>query len=273
MPTFFELQAMFAEMGIDPGHPGFYDQAAFMAAERRDASFIKTYAQYVEAMPLDEAYLGRARETARDIADFLFEELTLDGRNGACIDISGTAMRMLERKGIWSYMMDGALTIDFPQRSGMERRYFLPLVHPNNPAKTGHAWLRVPPFRVLDISLPLQKYRREEREYLREYVAAEIVEPTQRTTIRHLMEDEAIEYFVHFFRRLPNLNDLPRIAPGLREFMAEFQSFELTHNECRLRYIPIHASAMDAPLERMRNLCLRGHFPADLYRTYQERLR
>jgi hypothetical protein len=271
MPTLAELQTFFREIGIDPDRPGFYDQPAFLEAERRDHRFIKTYAQYIDVLPLDEQYLGRSREVTIQLANYLFEELTRDGRHGACIDISGTAMRMLEEEGIWSYMADGALVITFPPRSGLERRYFSPIMHPNNPAKTGHAWLRVPPFRVLDLSLPRQEYRAQEREYLQNYVAADAVEVASPTTIRDLMENEATAYFIQHFHRLPTMNDLPVIAPGVREYMNEFHPFEVPHGECRLRYIPTSVSAMDAPLDRMRNLCLSGQYPAALYRGYKER--
>lgn len=122
-----------------------------------------------------------------------------------------------------------------------------------------------------DLSLPLQEYRAQEREYLQNYVAADAVEMAAPTTIRDLMENEAIAYFIQHFHRPPTMNDLPVIAPGVREYMNEFHSFEVPYGECRLRYIPTSVSAMDAPLDRMRNLCLSGQYPADLYRAYKER--
>src|SRR5262249_10357555 len=135
MPNLAELRAFFDRLGIDVSRPGFYDNPIFIKAERRDPRFITKYGQYLEALQFDNAYLNRARQTALRVADYLFEELRKDGRKGACIDVSGTAVRMLEEEGIWNYMVSGAVVVDFPHQSGLRRRYFWPLRHPDNPAK------------------------------------------------------------------------------------------------------------------------------------------
>lgn len=263
-----ELQQSFDVLGIDTTRPGFYDDPRFVEQERQNPRFLQRYAEFVNAIPFDEQYLAKARSTVRALADYLFEELKRDGRKGACIDVSGTAMRMLEKEGIWSYMAEGAAIIHFPESSHLRRRYFWPLMHPGNPAKTGHVWLSVPPFKVVDVSLPIQPYTPEEAKYLTRIVAAEKVGPAPATTIGDLMETELIEHFMRLHHRRPTLRD---IAPALREFMAKFRPFQIMHDGCLLRYVPTSVSAMDSGLAGMKNLCLRGKYPADLYREFRER--
>jgi hypothetical protein len=273
MPTLTELQQTFDQLGIGTTRPGFYDEPGFLRAERQDRRFLKKYAQYIEALPFEEQYLLRARRTALEVADYLFDELKRDGRQGACIDISGTATRMLDQEGVWSYMAFGSVIVEFPAQSRLGKKYFRPIVHPDNPAKTGHAWLRVPPFKVLDISLPLQPYPPAAASYLRRYIATEVVAPAPVTTASDLMEDAFVALFIRRNRRRPSMNDLPQVAPGAREFMAEFSAFELTTDGCRVRYVPTGMSAMETPLPGMRNLCLSGKYPAELYREFRDRYR
>ncbi len=65
------------------------------------------------------------------------------------------------------------------------------------------------------------------------------------------------------------MNDLPEIAPGLCEFMAEFSSCAVIKDGVRLNYIPVRTSAPDLPLEGMRNLRLSGRYPSQLYEEFQ----
>jgi hypothetical protein len=107
MSKYSELQETLDAFGIDTTQPGFYDHPRFRQLEMLDPTFLQKYAEYVNAMPMDEQYLAKARSKVRAVADYPFEELKRDGRKGACIDVFGTAMRMLEEEGIWSYMLGG----------------------------------------------------------------------------------------------------------------------------------------------------------------------
>lgn len=271
MPTREELEAEFEQLGIDFGKAGFYDTAAFLDAERRNPELIVKYAQYVNTLTLTAEYLDRARTVVRETADFLFGELVADGRRGACIDISATMLRFLEREGIWVYLIGGGLRIQFPAASGIGTRCFWPLMHGNNRALMGHAWVCAPPFRVVDLSFAIQPYAANEQRYLNGYVLTEeCQQPPEETTVLDLMENEFREEFEQDFGRPPTMADLPRIAPGLREFMADFPSCRTTKDGVRLKYIPVTTSTTDLPLERMRNLRLRGRYPMQLYEEFQQ---
>ena len=82
------------------------------------------------------------------------------------------------------------------------------------------------------------------------------------------MENEAVDLFVNFQGRLPTLRDLPQISPGLNEFMEKFPGFRFVSGDLRLKYIMTRASAMDAPLERMRNITLLGRTAEQIYDDY-----
>jgi hypothetical protein len=271
MPTREELEAEFERLGIDFRNTAFCETAAFLAAEQRNPRLLVKYAQYINTLTFTPEYLQRARTVVAETADFLFAELIADGRRGACIDISLTLQRFLERQGIWVYLVGGALRIQFPAASGIGEKYFWPIMHGDNPARMGHAWVCAPPFKVIDLSFSLQPYRANEQRYLDGYVLVEeCVQPAEETNIDDLMENEAKEEFVRVYRRAPTMADLPQIGFGsIVQFIADFSSCETTKDQVRLKYTPTKISAPDLPLERMTNLRLQGRYPMQLYEEFQ----
>jgi hypothetical protein len=102
-----ELEAVFGRFGIDFSRPGFYDSPEFRANEENDPDFIATYAQYVDSLNFTDNYLKHARQRALAAAEFMFAEIGRDGKKGACIDASGVLQRILDREGIWNYLVAG----------------------------------------------------------------------------------------------------------------------------------------------------------------------
>ena len=202
----------------------------------------------------------------QELANFLAAELAAEGRTGACIDASGALMRMLERERLWSCMVAGAATLFFPPKSGLNRRYFSPLVHPDNPAKTGHTWVFAPPFKVVDITLLMQGWNPRESEHIPAAIMAEQWEPAQ-ADIDDLMETELVDLIHRKTRRAPSMANL---SPKLRQTMKKFPAFLVEINGLRIKYVPTQISAIDGTLERMRNLQLRGHYPFELYQRFLE---
>lgn len=189
-----------------------------------------------------------------------------DGRRGACIDITQTVQRFLERQGIWVYFAGGSLRIDFPSDSGLPSKWFWPIMHAGNPARMGHAWACAPPFRVVDLSFSVQPYGPNEQQYLKGYVLAEGCTAAEEITIDDLMENEARAEFQRYFRRAPTLEDLPRIGfAAFQQILADFPSCSVSKGQVRLKYTTTSISGPDRPLEQMRNLCLRGRYPSQLY--------
>jgi hypothetical protein len=266
MATLEELKQLFRERGIDFGEPGFYDGPAFQRCESQDPHFLEKYGEYVHVCSFDAEYLDRARLVIQELANFLAAELAADGRTGACIDASGALMRMLERERVWSCMVAGAATVIFPPKSDLNRRYFSPLVHPDNPAKTGHTWVFAPPFKVVDITLLMQRWKRRESKFIPASIMAEQSQPAQ-ADIRDLMESELADLIYRETRQAPSMASL---SPMLVQTMKKFPAFLVDINGLRIKYAPTQISAMDGTLERMRNLQLRGRYPAELYQQFLE---
>jgi hypothetical protein len=105
---------------------------------------VAVYAEYVQTLEPSAEYLDHARIVVRDTAEFLYNELVADGRKGACVDISGVVLRLLERQGIWCHVVCGGVRVEFPAESGIRTRRFYPLMHRDNHAFTGHAWIYAP---------------------------------------------------------------------------------------------------------------------------------
>jgi len=269
MPTREELEARFRRLGIDFRNPGFCDTPEFQAVERREPAFLNSYAMYVRRLAFPAEYLERAQAVIRTTADFLFTELVADGRQGACVDISGLVLRFLEHQGIWCHVTCGGLKIQFPEGSGIRPKWFFPLMHRDNNAFTGHAWVYAPPYNLIDISVSLQPYPAEHRQYIGGCNFIERCdEPPDVTTIRDLMEPEVVEDFIRDRRRLPTMNDLP---PHLLEFMGDFTPCGVVKDGVRFNYIPVKVSAPDLPLDRMLHPTLSGRRPMEVYEAFQRR--
>jgi hypothetical protein len=259
-----ELEAGFEELGIDYSHPGFYDTPAFKAVEQKAPAFIEAYAEYIESLDFDKEYEQRARGLVMEAARFLFAELVKDGRKGACIDASGVLQRILDREKVWSYLVGGGVRISFPRSSAIRDSHFWPLVHPDNPAKTGHAWLCVPPFKVLDVTLPIQYYSAKIAAYFDGFVAAEEYSDYE-AVAGDLYEDELVDLVVKKNGKPPTLENLARWQ---KNFMLTFPSFGISYAKLALKYIPMQISAIDSDLEGMQNLCLSGMYPLELYEKF-----
>lgn len=91
-----------AGLGLDLTKPGFYDDPAFLAAERRDPRLLEAYAYFIDGISLDENYVEYVRERTHATVTFLHRALVEDGRMGACVDVSAALSRFLERQGVWN---------------------------------------------------------------------------------------------------------------------------------------------------------------------------
>jgi hypothetical protein len=271
MRTRRQLENTFRRLGIDFANTGFCETPEFQAVERDDPTFLKFYAMYVRQLQLSPEYIERARNVIQTTADFLFHELVADGRRGACVDISGLILRFLERQGIWCHVTCGGLKIQFPAESGIGPKWFFPLMHRNNNAFTGHAWIYAPPYKVIDISVSLQPYPAEQQRFVRGYnLAEECHQSPDATTIRDLMEPELIEEFVRDHRRMPTMNDL---MPELRQFMRDFAPCRVVSEGVSFNYMPVKISAPDLSLEQMLHPTLSGRRPMQVFEEFQLRQR
>lgn len=269
MPTREQLENTFRQLGIDFTKPGFCDSPEFQAVERNDPVFLKSYAEYVQKLELSPEYLDHARIVVRDTAEFLYNQLVADGRKGACVDISGVVLRFLERQNIWCHVVCGGVRVEFPPESGIRTRRFYPLMHRDNNAFTGHAWIYAPPFKIVDVSISLQPYAEREKPYFHGYTLTERWEdPTTPIGVRDLLEKELLEDHVRRFRRMPTMND---ISPNQRQFLKEFPPHRLVKDGLSFTYIPVKISAPLEPLEQMLHPMLSGRRPIQVLEEFQRR--
>jgi hypothetical protein len=263
------LEREFADAGIDVTAPGFCDSRAFINAEARDRELLLKYARYVRVRPYNVTYANRVRTRVPSVAEFLTAELARDGRLGACIDASAVALRFLEREGIWGFAVVGSLVVDFINPRG-RRRILHHFVHPDNPAKAGHAWLCVPPYDVVDVTIQAQSgFTAGERTRLAP-ILAERASTDGNIALDELAEPELLEQFLAEHGRPGRLDDF--VTEPLRAFWTRSPARVVATQSVRLKYIDCGINAGDGlPLEEMRNLVLSGRGPGELHAEFVAR--
>ncbi len=260
-----QLEDAFTGLGIDYSRPGFFDHPAFIQAEKKDNRFLEKYALYVQKRQYTDSYLAQAEERTRAAAHFLHETLKKDGRLGACIDASLTVSRFLEKEGVWNCILHGATAVHVP---GLPPRFYWPIRHPNNPAKTGHMWICAPPFRVVDITISLQPYPPQYLPHLPDIVLARQTTETS-FALDELVEMEARVGFHRFCGRPYSVHD---VEPAMFEVARQFGAFWTATAGTRFKYIPTAVTAPDGRLEDIKGFCPSVPNPADLYANYIKQL-
>jgi hypothetical protein len=122
----------------------------------------------------------------------------------------------------------------------------------------------VPPFKVVDVTLPAQPYPPRIAIHFGGIVVAEEFSGYV-PVAGDLYENELVELVIKKTGRAPTLNHL---EPRLRQFMMLFPAFGIDQRDLRIKYVPTQISAIDADLEEMRNLCLSGMYPLQLYEKF-----
>lgn len=260
--SFREISADFIEKKIPTGTPGFCDHPNFVAAERLDPYFLANYARFVQRRTYDEAYLSKARREIPVIAKLFREELVKTGRLGACVDASQALSRILEREGYWNYCVNGSLVVRFPATSGFKPARFWAIDFGDFAA--GHAWICVPPFEVLDITLKQQPYDGAEGDLIPEMLLLEDP-PIFRPLAGDLMSprvEAALHAQGHSGPRL-----LDAASPNLTRFLSVFPGHVHEEGGTTFRYACVGIKMSDMPLEQVTNMRYSGLLAIDVYRT------
>jgi hypothetical protein len=260
-----ELEALFTAHGIDFRAPGFYDSPAFLAVEHSDNRFLDRYAEYVDRQQYTPEYLDRARLIVPRVASFVYRHLIEDGRLGACVDVSKMASRMLDQQRIWSYAVGGGVSVTYPASSRLPSAHF-GMFGGANPI--GHMWIRVPPFAVLDITLPAQPRRPDSRPYYPSYVIEEVSRPSP-ATIEQMLDMSELRRVTQSRGRRPTMTEVFLQAPHLRRFMECFPPFAVNYGALRVEYAPVKIVVSAEPLAGMGYPRLTGHSPGELYELFQ----
>jgi hypothetical protein len=264
--SYDELCRLFSDLGISIDAPGFYDDPAFVAIERENPKLLEAYGAFVKARPLDDGYVLRVRQIVNIVSPVLHKELVLDGRIGACIDLSMVLSRILENEGVWNYMVMGALTIEYPKSSGYDNSYLWPIDVSN--AKTGHSWVCVPPYPVIDLTIHQQPFKGTRQRYIPDFILTDSCESVN-PSIFDICSPDVLE---QLYKEGYPIEDetLFKIKPHLKDFFRSFPSTLVNCNATIFRYIPCAISASDAPLKEITSLKLRGKTG---YEIYQDKLK
>jgi len=237
-----DIERDFWESGIPTNAPGFYNHPEFIAREQVNGDYLNNYARFVHAQSYSEAYLVRASRIIPAATKAVFDELTRDGRQGACVDASSVLSKSLERHGIWNFVVKGSLTITYPARTGIRPQYFYTLDSGHFTAP--HAWLFAPPFVVVDATLRHQGHNRAELGHLPDFVLAESVLPAF-ATVQDLVSPEILQHSA-----AKGLSIADMITEYI-DFMRVFPAAETRFSETSLKYFPCAVSAPDGELEVM----------------------
>jgi hypothetical protein len=260
------LEELFTSLGIDFHDAGFYDLPSFLAVEKKNAAFLENYAEYVDRQQYPTEYLDKVRRVVPAMAQFVYHHLREEGRLGACIDVSGMVTRMLDREGIWSYAVGGGATIEFPSSSGIVPSHFGFIGGQSRIA--GHMWVRVPPFAVLDITLPAQPWDRARLPFFNSFVMSEVSRATA-PTVEQLVDMNAIEQWILSNGRSPTTRDIFRLVPRLGPFMERFPTFSVRADPITVSYAPTKIGGTIKPLEGMTEPHLNGYSPLELYQEFK----
>lgn len=263
--AFSQLQGELSALGVNTEEFGFYDQEAFLAAERRNPDFLEKYAQWVMLRPMDDLYRTRIRELIPRISKIIVEEFREYGMQGGCVAASGMLTRVLDRIGLWSFAVSGSLTLDV-KRHGL-RRMLHSVDKPDLPgAALGHAWVVAPPFKVVDPTISLQHWEGDDMgKYVPEYVIADDTAKIMRPAVHDVVCNEfRHEYFIREGRNDPDLHY--RLEPRLRTFGANFSAVSVVVGELELHYTPVAVRQTDVPLELINTTSGRGRPAIEIWR-------
>jgi len=265
-----ELERIFVDNGIDYSTPGFYDLPAFRRVEEKSPQFLEAYSEYVDACPYADDYLARVRQTVPRLGQMLFAELQEAERAGACVDISGAFVRMLEQERIWAYAVGGGVTVNFPPESGLPASHFG--VTAPRKVVAGHMCVRVPPFQVVDITLSMQHWSAAQQLFLRQFVIAEESSEAM-PTVWEMIDVDLIEEFRMGAGRTPSMEDVRILTPHVFPFMKRFPAFEIRSGRLPIKYVLTKIGASEETLYDLVEPKLNGKSPGELYTTFRANLR
>ncbi|AQU81514.1 MULTISPECIES: hypothetical protein [unclassified Halomonas] len=260
---FSELEKEFHKKGIPTEKPDFYDHPNFIKEEQRDPSYLIKFAKFVAEKPYSDEYLKKAEVIISDVAKILSEQLLDNGRQGACVDISGILARILERKGIWCACIKGSCTIEFPIKSNEETTYYWSADQGEFTA--GHAWVFAPPFSIVDITLKQQPYTGNKKSYIPEIIMVKDAVKTT-STIEDIISPEV--------RMLMKAQGMPKHlmlqygASEMKLIQEIFPAQLVELNGTTFKFSPVAAHASIESLPGIKNMKFNGMYPYDMFKKY-----
>lgn len=249
-----EIEKIFTKMQIPYEAPGFYDHPNFLKEERKNSQFLEIYAAYVYKRQYSDEYLKYAKSTILKISEIFSQALQRNNRLGACIDASNTVSRILDRFGIWNFVIKGCLTMKFPSEANIPDASFWQI--DVGKYEAAHAWLFCPPFNVLDLTIKHQPYTLEEAKYLPIFLVNEV-----KTLGIPQLSDVASPMAIAYLGKVAIEDQFNKLL----RFQKIINTQDFNVDRTVFKYIPLAMGLSEEPLEQFKNLKLDDLFPYDFY--------
>lgn len=260
-----ELVKEFQQKGIPIDSPNFYDHQNFINEEKADPTYLIKFAKFVATRPYSDDYLLRAEKAIKDVAEILRQQLLDNGRQGACVDISGILARILELKGVWCACIKGSCTIEFPKNSREEKTYYWSV--DSGQFTAGHSWVFAPPFSIVDITIREQPYSGAKKDYIPESLLIK-----QGTKISPTVEDIISPEVRAILQTqgMPKNRMLENTAPEMKLVQEFFPAQLIEINSTKFRFLPIAVHASIESLQDMNNMKFSNLYPYEMYSKFIE---
>ncbi len=243
------INAQLQQLGIDTTQFGFFDQPAFLEAERRDGAFLEQYASWVQTRPRTADYDARVRRIVPRLAELLADLFEREEMQRSCVHVSSMMQRILDRLGVWSFGVKGSM-IAVVARENLWRGQAMRDVPDFHGAELGHAWVVAPPFVIVDGTIRLQNPVGDPMNaFIPPTVAVEdapLIKPT-------LDDVVSAELQALYQKREGQLDSRlhHRLEPKLNAFGRTFPSREVRFGDLALRYVPVAVRISDVGLEEI----------------------
>jgi hypothetical protein len=187
-----------------------------------------------------------------------------DGSQEAHAEAPLVMSRILEREGIWNYVVSGALTMTFPHDSGFEPFSFWSLeVRQERAVDCSYHWVVAPPFQVIDIAIQACKYPNPFMHLLPKIVWEENAEPTT-AEMSDIFSPKGVKQIADAGMTMDQALD--RYLPHYRgRFAADFPPRVVNRMGTQLKYVPTGVLVAEQSLEQFKGFQSRGRTAAQIY--------
>ena len=268
MPTIEEgieqLQQEFADAKIPTDEPGFYEDRAFIRREQKDPHYLDNYARFVEQQPYSRAYIEHVEPVVHVVSEEMQFALKHDGSQEAHAEAPFVISRMLEREGVWNYVVSGSLIITFPGGSGFAPYTFRTTdLHRGTAIDCSYHWVVAPPFQVIDIAIQTCQYPYPFMHLLPKIVWETNGEPAVAEP-SDIFTDHALDEIAE--AGMTTDEALDRYFPTYRSrFAADFPARIATRLDTQLKYVPMRVMVAEPSLEQFTAFQSRGFSAAQIY--------
>jgi hypothetical protein len=253
-----EIETLLSRLGIDYSHPGFFDTPEFRAHENADRRFLDIYAEWVLSRPRSAEEDARVRDVLPRLAGIIVARLERHDWIGGCVAVTGMVSRMLDRMGIWNCAFRGSATVTNTRTR--ERRHFAIVDESQGTGyQTGHMWLAVPPFDLVDMTL---RYQHWEQDAFRESISPVLL--AEKTDIVQGGVEDLVAPKVRRMYCDPEL--LTKALPDQKRFSGIFPARRFVQGNCEYRLAPSGVSVTDGPLEQINSLGQQGAPAIEIWR-------